>query len=345
MRATAALLVMLPWLLGGACRAAQPQWPVLDTEAVPYLKANGRSSYADFLLMNLSRAIAVASNGTYGWYGGAGSIADARSKALKLCTDKGGVGCAIYAEDLQVVWQGRPAQALPPVPGPLIEARDYAFVPDPRYIWHGPQTALGVYVWAHGTGAAQDSRGIQPQPHVRAFNDAGFDIVRFDRAPTTDYPDEAAEWLHAGLAALRARGWRTIVAAGQSRGAWNSLQALDTPGLADAVIAISPARFSSQITQEADLSRILRRAASSPHARVAVAQFTGDIYVRDMPGRIDMLRDLLPSRVAATLVIDQPEGITGHGGGNTADFARRFGRCLLRFVTDTVPPKECTPAG
>ncbi|HEY2618392.1 MAG TPA: hypothetical protein VGI78_13720 [Acetobacteraceae bacterium] len=346
MRATAALLVMLALLLGAAAsRAAQPQWPILDTGAVPYLKAQGRSSYAGFLLTNLPRAIAVAANGAYGWYGGGGSIEDVRAKALKSCADKGGIGCAIYAEDLQVVWQGRPAVALPPVPGPLIEARDYAFVPDPRYIWHGPQSALGLYVWAHGTGTAHDSRGAQPQPHVRAFNNAGFDIVRFDRAPTMDTADDAAEWLHTGLAALRARGWRTVVAAGQSRGAWNSLQALDTPGLADAVIAISPARFSSQTTQEADLSRILRRAAASPRARVAVAQFKGDIYVRDMPGRIDMLRDLLPSRVAAALVIDQPEGITGHGGGGSADFARRFGPCLLRFVTDPVPPKECTPPG
>jgi hypothetical protein len=40
-------------------------------------------------------------------------------------------------------------------------------------------------------------------------------------------------------------------------------------------------------------------------------------------------------------VIDQPEGITGHGGGNSADFARRFGPCLLHFVTDPTPQTDC----
>jgi hypothetical protein len=179
---------------------------------------------------------------------------------------------------------------------------------------------------------------------VRAFNNAGFDIIRFDRSPTTDYADDAADWLRNGLRTLRAQGWRMMVVGGQSRGAWNSLQVLDTPGLADAVIAVSPARFSSQTTQEADLSGILH-AAHSPAARVAVAQFKGDIYVRDFPARIDMLRSLQPPRVAATLVIDQPDGIVGHGGGTSFEFARRFGPCLVHFVTDAVPPKSCDPSG
>ena len=96
-----------------------------------------------------------------------------------------------------------------------------------------------------------------------------------------------------------------VVVAGQSRGAWNSLQVLDTPGLADAVIAVSPASFSNQGTQEVNLFRILHGIRASA-ARVAVAQFKGDVYVRGMPERIDMLRTQLSPRVAAVLVIDQP---------------------------------------
>jgi hypothetical protein len=340
-RVVVALTAML--CLGiSAAAAMEPVLPVLDVGMVPYLRVQGRASYGDFLLMNLPRAMAVASGGGYGWYGGAGTIEDARTKALKSCAEKGGTDCAIYSEDLQVVWQQRAPVILPPVPGPLIETRDYAFVPDRRFIWHGPQAALGVLVWAHGKGNGYDGRGQQPPASVRALNNAGFDVVRFDRAPPTDYVDEAAAWLRGGLAMLRAHGWRTIVAGGQSRGAWNSLQALDTPGLADAVIAVSPASFSGQATQEADLSRILRGVRASA-ARVVVAEFRGDIYVRDMAERTDMLRAMLSTRVAALLVIDQPEGIDGHGGGGSNDFARRFGPCLLRFVTEPVPPKECAP--
>ncbi len=340
MRRLAALLSIIGVLTAGASLAADQSLPVLDVAAVPYLDAAARAKYADFLLMNLPRALAVASNGWYGGCGSCGTIENARVRALKFCADKGGVDCAIYAEDLQVVWQGRSPAPLPPVPGPPIETRDYAFVPDARYIWHGPQAARGVYVRAHGKGNGADARGMQPQPHVRAFSNAGFDIVRFDRAPSADYVDDAADWLRKGLASLRARGWRVVVAGGQSRGAWNSLQTLDTPGLVDAAIAVSPASFSGAATQEADLWRILH-AARSPAARVAVVQFKGDPFVRDMTGRIHMLRESLETRVAMTLVIDQPDGITGHGGGDVTAFALRFGPCLLRFVTEPMPPTVC----
>lgn len=332
-----AILLAVALLAGGAVRAAEP---VLDVAAVPYLNPVGRTSYADFLLMNVPRALAVARNGAYGWYGGASNIEDARARAIKNCIDKGGTDCAVYAEDLQVVWQGRPLAALAPVPGALLAARDHGFVPDARFFWYGPQQARGVLVWGHGKGNGYDGRGQQPQAWVRAFNNAGFDIVRFEREPSADYVDAAADWLRTGLAMLRQRGWRVVVAGGQSRAAWNSLQILDTPGLADAVIAISPASFSGLATQEADLSRLLR-AARSPNARVAVAQFQGDNYVPDMADRIATVRQRLASRVGATLVIEPPDGITGHGGGNTADFARRFGPCLLRFVTAPVAPKDC----
>ena len=315
--------------------------PVLDVPAVPNLGADGRASYANFLLMNLPRAFALASNGQYGWYAGGGAIEAARARALKSCADKGGTDCKLYAEDLQVVWQGRAPVALTQPPGPLVANKDFALVPDPHFFWYGPAQGQGVFVWGHGkSGALQDLRNEQPQAYVRAFNNAGFDVVRFDRAPEADYPDAAADFLRTGLAALRQKGWRMLVMAGQSRGAWNSLQMLDTRGLVDAVIAVSPASFTNQAAQEADLYRILHN-ADAPTARVAVVQFTGDIYVRDMPGRVALLHGLAPPKVAAVMVIDQPEGLTGHSGGNTQVFAERYGRCLLRFVTNPTPPATC----
>jgi hypothetical protein len=324
-------------------QAAEPAFPVLDIAAVPNLQADGRAAYADFLLVNLPRAFALASDGHYGWFGGAGTVEDARTRALKSCTDKGGTDCSLYAEDLRVVWRGRAAVMLPQSPGTLSASHDFALVPDQRYFWFGPTQARGVFVWGHGKSAAlRDERTGQPQAYVRAFNNAGFDVVRFQRAPEADYPDAAADFLRQGLAKLRANGWRTVVVAGQSRGAWNSLQMLDTPGLADAVIAVSPASFNNtnQSAQEADLYRILH-AARSPAARVAVVQFNGDIYVRGMPARVDMLRGVGPPLVAAMMVIDEPQGITGHSGGDSATFARRYGRCLLRFVTEPAPPPNC----
>ncbi len=204
------LWVAVLWLLGIAGAFAQAP-AVLDVGAVPGLSASGRVEYGRFLLMNLPRAFALGSNGYSGWFGGAGTIEDARAKALASCAGHGGTNCAIYAEDLRVVWPGRGPGLLNAVPGPLIQINGHAFVPDPLFIWHGPASATGLYVWGHGKNGLADSRGHQPQPYVRAFNNAGFDVVRFDREPMHDYPDEAAEGLRSALVTLRRMGWRKIV--------------------------------------------------------------------------------------------------------------------------------------
>lgn len=328
------------WLLGlAAGMAAEPA--VLDEASLPNLGATGRASYRQFLLSNLPRVFALAANNHFGWYGGAGTIEDARAKALRFCADKGGTSCAIYAEDLRVVWPGRKPEASTAVPGPLIQTPGYAFVPDPRFIWRGAGTAAGLYVWGHGKDNMADSRGQQPQPYVRSFNNAGFDVVRFDREPSHDYADEAADALRTGLAALRKMGWRKIIAGGQSRGAWTSLQILDTPGLADAVIAVSPAYFGDGSDQSARLYSFAH-AIKSPASRVAIVQFTNDRYVTNMDRRVGLYRDTMPSRVGAFMLIDRPKGIDGHGGGNTAAFAKSYADCLLHFAMDTVPLTACS---
>ncbi len=333
-----AILALLLLTLCGTVGAAEPA--ILNTAAIPNADAGGRAQYARFLLANLPRAFALSTNGKIGWFGGGGTLEDARAKAIAWCTEKGGTGCAVYAENLRIVWPGRETPELPTPPGPLIQTTDYAFVPDPRFIWHGPQTAAGLYVWGHGQFNGVDSRGQQPQAYVRAFNNAGFDVVRFDRDPFHDYRDDAAEWLRDGLRALRQRGWKKIVAGGQSRGGWTSLQMLSAGGLADAVIAVSPAYFSGGTDNSAAMYRAIQ-SVRSPATRVAIVHFTGDAYVKDMDRRVGMYRDDLPSRVAALLMIDRPDGIAGHGGGSTSAFAQGYAACLLRFVMDPVPPTAC----
>ena len=329
-------------ILAGNAGAEEPA--VLDITAVPNTDAAARPNYARFLLMNLPRAFALAPNGKWGWFGGTGTIEDARAKALKSCADKGGENCAIYAENLRVVWPGRASEEPPAPPGPLIQTTEYAFVPDPRFIWRDPRAATGLYIWGHGQTNMMDSRGQQPQAYVRAFNNAGFDVVRFDREPSADYRDAAAAWLRQALQTFRGQGWRKIVVGGQSRGGWTSLQILDVAGLADAVIVASPAYFggTSRSDNTGDMYRLVQ-AAHAPTTRVAIAQFTGDIYVTNMDNRVGLYRDGLTSRVAALLMIDRPPGITGHGGGNSAAFAQGYANCLLHFVMDPVPVASCPP--
>ena len=202
----------------------------------------GRAAYERFLIGSLPRAFAIASNGAYGggWQGG--STEAMRKLSLDDCTERGGHDCTVYVENLDVVWPGRGAPPHTPVPGPVLTGPGHVFVPDERFYWHGPQAARGVYVWAHGLGQV-DARGLQPPPHVRAFNNAGYDILRFDRELSWDSPERAADWLRAGLAQLRRMGWKSVISGGHSLGGWINLQMLDTPGLADVVIAESPASY------------------------------------------------------------------------------------------------------
>ncbi len=336
------------WLLAVLASAGAPlstqatEPPIMTIGLAPNLDATGRESYARFLQSNLPRAFALAPDGTFGWYGGASTPEEARDKALKSCSGKGAEHCALYAEDLRIVWPGKESPAPSSPPGPLIETTDYAFVPDPRFLWHGPSAAAGLYVWGHGKNNMMDMRGQQPPPYVRAFNNAGFDIVRFDREPSHDYADRAALWLRDGLAKLRQKGWRRIVAGGQSRGGWTSLEILDVAGLADAVIVTSPAYFGGTTRSDntAEMHTIVH-AAKAPATRVAIALFDKDIYVTDMTSRAGLFRDALPSRVGALLLIDRPPAITGHGGGGSFMFAQVYADCLIHFVMDAVPPTAC----
>jgi hypothetical protein len=336
------LLAIICWVPQGGARAAA--LPVLDVSALPVQTADVRASYERFLVINLPRAFALGSTGANGRWGGGGTLEEARAKALATCAVGGATDCRIYAEDLVVVWPGRPRVEPPAVPGPLISGTGYAFVPDPRFIWYGPQAARGLYVWGHGKAPSnQDLSNDQPQSYVRAFNNIGFDVVRFARASVTDYADSAEGWLRDALPRLRARGWRMLIVGGQSRGAWNSLQMLDTPGLVDVVIAVSPASLNLQMrgSEAAELYRITH-AANAPAARVAIAQFQGDGYVTtSLDERVASLRSALTGRVGKLLIIDQPKGLTGHSAGNSIDFAARLSACLVRFALDPQPPASC----
>lgn len=294
----------------------------------------------------------------FGWQGGSGTLGTARAKALESCAAKGATSaevskrttdCMIYAENLDVVWDGRARQPTA-VPDPFISTWNYSIAADSRYFWRGSATAAGVYVWGHGlgslngAGALADDRGSQPQPDVRAFNNAGFDVVRFDRDPNADARDRAAGWLEEALQDLRRRGYRRIVVGGQSRGGWNSLQMLTHAGLADAVVAISPAAHGSGgntnlMAQYDDLRQIVD-AVPPARTRLAFVQFKADPFAGDLPGRKALIERLRP-RLDGLLILDQPEGFSGHFGGNTASFAKRYGACLLRFVTEPTPISNC----
>jgi hypothetical protein len=322
-------------LLAGSAAAvltpeAAPGTAILDVSAVPRLDDAGRAAYRVFLLADLPRAFAVGEHGQVGAAAGAPNAADAQRQALQACRRNGAAAPRLYAQDLAVVWT---APAPPPAPqqAPLIETWNYSFTPDARFFWQGPARARGVYVWAHGTST--DPFGLQPPPHVRAFNNAGFDIVRFDRVPNADDVDRAALWLRGGLRTVRQLGWRQVVSGGHSRGAWNCLQMLKTANLADLVIADSPAAHGMAggfflSAQTDDLRQIVDDVPPS-RTRLVFIQFQDDPYIGDPDVRRHLI-DRLQARLGGLVVIDRPAGFSGHFAARGMAFAVRFSNELLK---------------
>jgi hypothetical protein len=349
-------IAALSWLLSGTISASSAQVAsveagmpavqrgilpgllpaILDANAVPHLGEAGRADYRRFLQQATPRAFALSAEGSWGWAAALENPAVTEARAIAICSGLGGSSCRLYARDLEVTWPGRESTARLAAEVPLQVGEGWSLVPDGRFLWHGVAASRGAYVWAHGRAAnGQDSRGSQPQPHVRIFNNAGWDVLRFDRDPATDETDVAAGWLRAALRAARAAGYARVVVGGQSRGGWNALQALDEPGLADAVVAVAPAAHGARGSPAwawamDDLARVVA-AARNATARVVVATFANDEFDPDPERRAGMFRSLGP-RVEGLLLLDRPAGVTGHGGGGDARFTLRYGGCLLEFV-------------
>ncbi len=337
------LLLAILALAGPAFGQAPAPPPLLDIAAIPGIGTPGREAATRLLLANLPRAFAIGPGGAWASRSGNAAPEAVAQAALEACQERstGHAPCQLWLRDLEIAWPGRlwsptPAPSTMGLREPLRDT-----VPDPRFLWWGPAQARGVVLFGHGRNSSgADSRGQQPQVWLRHFNNAGFDVWRFDRAYAADATQRAAAWMRADLAALRGHGYRVVIAAGQSRGGWNALQALDTPGLLDAAIAIAPAALPSmdeagQARQMANLRQIIAQARNA-RARLAVANFRDDPF-NGLPDERATALSGLQGRVAAMLMIDRPEGLAGHGAGASRAFADRFGPCLLRFVEGAAP--------
>ncbi len=338
-------------LLAAPARAEAPQPalpPLLQTPTVPGLRPGGQLELSRTLLRNLPRVFVIGPGGAYAARSGPAPVEELERLALEACRQfsRAHAPCTPWLRDLDIAWPGREWSPAPPPDDAAFGDALRITLPDPRFLWWGPGRARGVLLWAHGRNpAGADSRGSQPQAWVRQFNNAGWDIWRFDRAPETDFTRAAGVWLRQDLAELRRRGYARVAAAGQSRGGWNALQALDTPGLTEATIAIAPAALAdmepaAQAAQLAALQRLVERATGAAGTRVAVANFRGDPFDGLPEQRAAALRGLA-GRTAAFLLIDRPERIEGHGGGGSRAFAERYGACLFLFATAAVPRAAC----
>lgn len=221
-----------------------------------------------------------------------------------------------------------------------VEAQVGPFRAAPLMFRHGPRAAEGVVVWSHGFGgAAVDYRRRAVPGTLAMLNDAGFDIMRFDRDPAEDHLAAALTTLSRALPLLRQAGYRRIVLAGQSRGAWQSIMAAaERPELVHAVLAFAPAAHGEvrlPNNHGAAIEDFRRLLAGLPPTgpRLAVILFDRDPFDPDPASRAALVAEAATSRRAPTLALHPEPPLEGHGGGNDWRFTRGHAPCLLTLVT------------
>jgi dienelactone hydrolase len=200
----------------------------------------------------------------------------------------------------------------------------------------GPQRAMGVVVWSHGRSLSYEDYKSPNPPYLAALRKAGWDVMRFDRPRDQDTLGASSRRLAAYADRLKSQGYRRVVLAGQSFGAFLSLMAADRSNDVDAVVATAPAAFGSfkefYDSWRLNATRLYPILARIKRARVMLFYFHDDDF--DPGGRASKSREILEQRGLPFAVINQPEYLTGHWASGTGLFMRRFAGCIRTFIAD-----------
>ncbi|MBV8651802.1 MAG: alpha/beta hydrolase [Alphaproteobacteria bacterium] len=198
----------------------------------------------------------------------------------------------------------------------------------------GPKAAKGVVVWSHGRSVTSED-SLSPTPsYMAVLHQAGWDTLRFNRMRDSDTLQDSSRELVARVAQLKQQGYRHIVLAGQSYGAFLSLMAADASDDVYAVVATSPAAYGSFTdfyqSWESNATQLYPLLANVRRARVMLFYFHGDDF--DPGGRGEHSKAILAEHNIDNLVVDQPPQLTGHWAASTGLFVRRFGGCIRDFI-------------
>ena len=337
MKVTIVAVAMFALAASATTGRAQPASPSLNAEAA--------RSFTDFQNTGPHRAFVVGPDGKPNWWAGASGPdpGGAVTSALKRCGErvKQASGCTLHVVNNYTV-TGQDWRAA--VPARAADAPDIGRLrPEPYWSMRGPQLATGLIVWSHGYMAGKNSTESAPQSWIGRFTRLGYDLYRFDREWIADWASDATSLADA-IRKARAMGYRRIVLAGQSAGAWVSLAALQRGAPVDGVISIAAAHHGEVIKMRdhtrarSDWQHVIE--GLKPGAKVVLVNFADDSY--DVGGRIGDARSIFARSGIDAVIIDSPAGFTGHGAGSTAAFARKFGPCVQSFIENGAKQPPCS---
>ena len=198
----------------------------------------------------------------------------------------------------------------------------------------GPDKAIGAVIWNHGRSINTEDFDLPTPPYLRVLRDAGWDVLRFNRLRDGDTLTASTRRLVELVGQLKRKGYRRVVLAGQSFGAFLALMAADSSEDVDAVVATAPAAFGNfdefYDSWRLNATRLYPLLERIKRTRVMLFYFHGDDF--DPGGRGEHSRAILAGRQIGYSVIDQPAFLAGHWASSTGLFLRRFGGCIRDFL-------------
>ncbi|HUH83151.1 MAG TPA: alpha/beta hydrolase [Stellaceae bacterium] len=204
---------------------------------------------------------------------------------------------------------------------------------------HGTKEARGAVIWNHGLNSlyGTEASAAPLPPLMVLFRDNGWDVYRLLRPRISEEPRRSRDEIIAAAGRLRAEGYGRIVLAGQSGGAWLALMAAAESDGIDAVIADAPAWYGTDHPTYVKNAAILYDYLDDiRHGRIMISFFADDPF--DPGGRGEHSAAILSAHDVPYLIIDRPDGFSGHNSGDTALFLRRFGGCALAVAADGPMP-------
>jgi dienelactone hydrolase len=317
-----AAVAMLVLLAGGSAAAQEERDPALEARLGPACK----SRYDTYLLGPYPRAFALSADKKGCAYSAGGESQQAvEAAALRTC----GATCAIAARspDLAPDEEITPADMRPAQRDPTSRHR-------------GPSEAVGAIIWSPGSTPNSRPSRNSTAAFVRPFNEAKWDVWRVDRSePGQNTLKGAVDVLNKAIDRVKGAGYRRIVLTGQSVGGFISLALAARRTDIDAAIATAPAiRGDLTDKKPEELQRVLREfdaifsKRANPKTRLAIALFDRDEYEPSVAQRVTIMERRARSEGWPILLIERPDGLSGHNAGRGVPFALRYRDCLMRFI-------------
>jgi pimeloyl-ACP methyl ester carboxylesterase len=241
--------------------------------------------------------------------------------------------------------QGMAAKALPPKPVTLTEFNAL------KIRNSGPDKAYGAIYFIDGLDpASRMPDSFKPTyPYLYELNAKfGWDVI------SAKYPNaekdiagsvpRSVQYVTERVKALKAEGYKKIVLAGQSWGAWVSISVADhddSAKLLDGLLIVAPAAYGAKNLGGKDNPYYLQNLTEYVRTIKSVRTPTVAVFFKDDdydPGERGDVTDAFFSRSKTPLLlIDRPAGLAGHGAGWLPSFADTYASCIGDFFKT---PKE-----